>query len=50
MPRRPLKQRFEVTEDTLVAQENAKPLAKWSDRDEAAAGAVAEGWELAPET
>lgn len=30
---RPLKQRFEVTEDTLAALENAKPLAKWGDRD-----------------
>jgi type I restriction enzyme M protein len=30
---RPLKLRFEVTEDTLAALENAKPLAKWADRD-----------------
>ena len=30
---RPLKQRFEITEDTLLALENAKPLAKWQDRD-----------------
>lgn len=30
---RPLKQRFEITEDTLVALENAKPLAKWSPRE-----------------
>ncbi|GAA4977788.1 class I SAM-dependent DNA methyltransferase [Pseudonocardia tropica] len=31
---RPLRQRFEITEDTLVALEYAKPLAKWADRDE----------------
>ncbi|MEU5764137.1 class I SAM-dependent DNA methyltransferase [Nocardia sp. NPDC047648] len=31
---RPLKQRFEITEDTLAALEDAKPLAKWADRDD----------------
>lgn len=31
---RPLKQRFEITEDTLAALEAAKPLAKWADRDD----------------
>jgi type I restriction enzyme M protein len=30
---RPLKQRFEVTEDTLAALGNSKALAKWDDRD-----------------
>jgi type I restriction enzyme M protein len=30
---RPLKQRFEISEDTLAALENARPLAKWDDRD-----------------
>ncbi len=30
---RPLKLRFEVTEDTLAAIESAKPLAKWEGRD-----------------
>jgi type I restriction enzyme M protein len=30
---RPLKLRFEITEDTLVAMENAKALAKWDERD-----------------
>jgi type I restriction enzyme M protein len=30
---RPLKQRFEITDDTLVAVENAKSLAKWDSRD-----------------
>lgn len=30
---RPLKQRFEITEDTLSALEAAKPLAKWDGRD-----------------
>lgn len=30
---RPLKLRFEVTEDTLAAIESAKPLAKWDGRD-----------------
>lgn len=29
---RPLKLRFEITEDTLAALETAKPLAKWDDR------------------
>ena len=31
---RPLKQRFEITDDTLAALENAKSLAKWGSRDE----------------
>jgi type I restriction enzyme M protein len=30
---RPLKLRFEITEDTLAAIESAKPLAKWDGRD-----------------
>jgi type I restriction enzyme M protein len=30
---RPLKQRFEITEDTLAALENARSLAKWEGRD-----------------
>ena len=30
---RPLKLRFEITEDTLVALESSKPLAKWDGRD-----------------
>ena len=30
---RPLKQRFEITDDTLAALENARPLAKWDGRD-----------------
>jgi type I restriction enzyme M protein len=30
---RPLKLRFEVTEDTLAALEASKPLARWDDRD-----------------
>jgi type I restriction enzyme M protein len=30
---RPLKQRFEITEDTLAALESSKPLAKWDRRD-----------------
>ncbi|MBI1759224.1 MAG: N-6 DNA methylase [Actinobacteria bacterium] len=30
---RPLKQRFEITEDTLAALEHAKPLGKWEQRD-----------------
>ena len=30
---RPLKLRFEITDDTLAALENAKTLARWSDRD-----------------
>ncbi len=30
---RPLKQRFEITEDTLLALQHAKPLVKWADRD-----------------
>ena len=30
---RPLKQRFEVTDDTLTALENARALAKWGGRD-----------------
>lgn len=31
---RPLKQRFEITEDTLVALENSKPLGRWESRDD----------------
>jgi type I restriction enzyme M protein len=31
---RPLKQRFEITDDTLAALENARSLAKWGSRDE----------------
>jgi type I restriction enzyme M protein len=31
---RPLKQRFEVADDTLAALENARSLAKWGNRDE----------------
>ena len=30
---RPLKLRFEITEDTLTALENAKPLARWDERE-----------------
>jgi type I restriction enzyme M protein len=30
---RPLKLRFEITEDTLWALESSKPLAKWDERD-----------------
>ncbi len=30
---RPLKQRFEITDDTLAACENARALAKWDERD-----------------
>lgn len=30
---RPLKQRFEITEGTLAALKNARPLAKWGDQD-----------------
>jgi type I restriction enzyme M protein len=30
---RPLKLRFEITEDTLVALEESKPLSKWDGRD-----------------
>ena len=30
---RPLKQRFELTDDTLAALESSKPLAKWDGRD-----------------
>jgi type I restriction enzyme M protein len=30
---RPLKLRFEITEDTLSALETSKPLARWNDRD-----------------
>ena len=30
---RPLKLRFEITEDTLTALENAKALARWDERD-----------------
>ena len=35
---RPLKLRFEITEDTLAALEAAKPLAKWDGRDACVAG------------
>ncbi|MGQ0573450.1 MAG: type I restriction-modification system subunit M [Pseudonocardia sp.] len=31
---RPLKQRFEISDDTLAALENARSLAKWGSRDE----------------
>jgi len=31
---RPLKLRFEITDDTLVVLQNARPLANWDDRDE----------------
>ena len=30
---RPLKQRFEITDDTLAALENARALARWENRD-----------------
>jgi type I restriction enzyme M protein len=30
---RPLKLRFEITDDTLISLENAKPLANWDDGD-----------------
>lgn len=30
---RPLRQRFEITEDTLAALENARSLGRWDDRD-----------------
>jgi type I restriction enzyme M protein len=33
MIERPLKLRFEITEDTVVALESSKPLAKWDGRD-----------------
>lgn len=44
---RPLKQRFEVTEDTLAALENAKPLATWNGRGALVAalrGAIGSVW------
>jgi type I restriction enzyme M protein len=44
---RPLKQRFEITEDTLVALENAKGLARWDGRDALVAalrGSVGSVW------
>ena len=44
---RPLKQRFEITEDTLAALRNSKALAKWDDREaliEALRGALGSVW------
>ncbi|MFI7004121.1 N-6 DNA methylase [Nocardia sp. NPDC050175] len=44
---RPLKLRFEITEDTLAALESAKALAKWDGRDalvEALRGSVGAVW------
>ncbi|MFE1959243.1 N-6 DNA methylase [Streptomyces sp. NPDC059479] len=44
---RPLKLRFEITEDTLTALENAKALAKWDGRQalvEALRGSVGSVW------
>ncbi|MDQ2873298.1 MAG: type I restriction-modification system subunit M [Actinomycetota bacterium] len=44
---RPLKLRFEITEDTLAALENAKALAKWDEREELVAalrGALGSVW------
>lgn len=44
---RPLKLRFEITEDTLAALENAKALAKWDGREmlvEALRGLVGSVW------
>ncbi|SBW20853.1 type I restriction-modification system methyltransferase subunit [Candidatus Protofrankia californiensis] len=44
---RPLKQRFEITEDTLTTLENAKSLAKWDGRDALVAalrGALGSVW------
>ena len=44
---RPLKLRFEITEDTLAALESAKPLAKWDGRDalaEALRGSLGTVW------
>jgi type I restriction enzyme M protein len=38
---RPLRLRFEITEDTLTALEASKPLAKWEDRDTFVAAARA---------
>lgn len=44
---RPLKQRFEITDDTLAALENARALAKWDGREafvDALRGAVGSVW------
>ncbi|MGH3568157.1 MAG: type I restriction-modification system subunit M [Pseudonocardia sp.] len=44
---RPLKQRFEITDDTLAALENARSLAKWDGRDtmvEALGGSTGTVW------
>ena len=44
---RPLKLRFEITEDTLAALEASKPLAKWDERDslfEALRGLLGSVW------
>ena len=44
---RPLRLRFEITEDTLAALENAKALAKWDERDAMVAalrGSVGSVW------
>jgi len=44
---RPLKQRFEITEDTLLALAEAKALAKWNGREklvEALRGAIGSVW------
>ena len=44
---RPLKLRFEITEDTLAALESAKPLAKWDGREalvEALRGSLGSVW------
>jgi type I restriction enzyme M protein len=44
---RPLKQRFELTDDTLAALTESKPLAKWEARDvfiEALRGSVGSVW------
>ena len=44
---RPLKLRFEITEDTLAALESSKPLAKWVERDslvEALRGSLGAVW------
>ena len=44
---RPLKLRFEITEDTLTALESSKPLVKWDERDnlvEALRGLLGSVW------
>ncbi|MFH9964926.1 N-6 DNA methylase [Streptomyces mirabilis] len=49
---RPLKLRFEITEDTLAALENAKALAKWDGREamvEALRGLTGSVWWTKPE-